>query len=407
MIKFYNSIFTKLHLFFILATIVLISLFISALKEQEFQKNRLLSHRTAELARVVIETEKLGCLVQNKQLKEAGFKPINFIPKNYSQIELPKSFKFRLKSHNLGVEIYRYKNSFIYRLHQNGCTNLYQDTATDINFYNTLIIFIMLFGGLGSLYFIILKNLLPLRNLHSQIIKYSESKEFDYVNSSGRDEIALISNMINDGIARELRLKKSRELFMRNTMHELKTPITKGKLIVELSESSDNRDKLEKLFRDLENLVIQMAEIEKMHAFSLERSSFKISEAIESAMELLGLDESTIEIVICDEQPVFADKNLFTSALKNLIDNAHAHATTYPIIIECDNEKVCVKNAGEPLKRPIEESLQAFVTDRGRSGLGLGLYIAQSVCELHDFNLSYRYISGVHHFCIGCSNIAK
>jgi two-component system OmpR family sensor kinase len=97
---------------------------------------------------------------------------------------------------------------------------------------------------------------------------------------------------------------------------------------------------------------------------------------------------------------VHVDPHLFTSALENLIDNAYRHATAYPIEIICDGKSICIKNQGEPLKRPVEEALQAFVTERGDGGLGLGLYIAQSVCELHRFELNYRYEAGIHHFCI-------
>lgn len=46
---------------------------------------------------------------------------------------------------------------------------------------------------------------------------------------------------------------------------------------------------------------------------------------------------------------------------------------------------------------------QAFVTERGDGGLRFGLYIAQTVCELHRFELNYHYETGVRHFCIGLS----
>jgi two-component system, OmpR family, sensor kinase len=100
------------------------------------------------------------------------------------------------------------------------------------------------------------------------------------------------------------------------------------------------------------------------------------------------------------ERSITVDEALFTSALQNLIDNAVRHASSYPINVYCDNEKICITNSGEPLKRPVEEALQAFVTERGDGGLGLGLYIAQSVCDLHRFNLEYTYTEGMHNFCI-------
>lgn len=54
-------------------------------------------------------------------------------------------------------------------------------------------------------------------------------------------------------------LQDSRKLFLRNIMHELKTPITKGKLITDLMEDTKNQERLKRIFRDLntfwENLL--------------------------------------------------------------------------------------------------------------------------------------------------------
>ena len=100
------------------------------------------------------------------------------------------------------------------------------------------------------------------------------------------------------------------------------------------------------------------------------------------------------------ESLVYVDSELFISALQNLIDNAYRHAEDGKISLIAEKNKVCIINKSEPLKRPIEEALEAFVTERSEGGLGLGLYIAQSVCELHRFKLEYSYNEGHHHFCI-------
>lgn len=142
-----------------------------------------------------------------------------------------------------------------------------------------------------------------------------------------------------------------------------------------------------------------MADIEKMHAFSLTKSSTSLDSMIVRALDNLMIEEDAVEISGCT-QKIMVDNELFTSALQNLIDNALRHATSYPIRIDCDGEKICIRNSGEPLKRPVEEALQAFVTERGDGGLGLGLYIAQAVCDLHRFDLQYEYEEGIHHFCI-------
>ena len=399
MISRRHSVFFKLHAFFLLALIVLILLFFSALSEQERQKFHLLAHRSMELSRIIDETKARSCMEKNHELAEAGFKVLDAKTPKCEAIKLPPPMQSKLRSRNVKVTIYKDDVGFIYELSEGHCTMLYRDTAEGKTYYFVWFLFFALLGGLVSMYLLLWSNLKPLKYLYEQIQRYGEGEEIDNSPNNGKDEIALISNSLYDALEKQNRLKKSRELFLRNIMHELKTPITKGKLIVELEDPSPNRNLLAKLFLRLEHLIRQMADIEKMHAFSLSKSAKSLDSMIFNAMDNLMIDEDSVEISGC-AQSIMVDSDLFTSALQNLIDNAIRHATSYPIHIDCDGEKICIRNSGEPLKRPVEEALQAFVTERGDGGLGLGLYIAQSVCELHRFDLQYKYEEGIHHFCI-------
>lgn len=399
MISRRHSVFFKLHAFFALALIVLSLLFISALNEQKEQKFHLLAHRSMELSRILEESSIRSCMEQNEELKEAGFKPIDTLSPHCEPIPIPPPMRSKLRSRNVKVTIYKDNDGFVYALSRENCTMYYRDTAEEPTYYFVWFLFFALMGGLVNMYLLLWRNLKPLKYLYEQIQRYGEGEEIIDTHSTGKDEIALISNAFHNALQKQNKLKKSRELFLRNIMHELKTPITKGKLIVELEEPSSNRNLLAKLFLRLEHLIRQMADIEKMHAFALSKTPQRLDIMIQHTIDNLMIENDVIQMSGC-EQTIMVDEALFTSALQNLIDNAVRHASSYPINIHCDNEKICIQNSGEPLKRPVEEALQAFVTERGDGGLGLGLYIAQSVCDLHRFNLEYRYEEGIHHFCI-------
>jgi len=399
MISRRHSVFFKLHAFFFLAVIVLLLLFLSALGEQKEQKFHLLVHRSMELSQILEETDIHSCEEQNKELQDAGFQHIDSITSHCEAIPLPRPMRSKLHSRNVSVTIYKDHDGFVYALARKHCTMYYRDTAEEPTYYFVWFLFFALMGGLVSMYLLLWSNLKPLKRLYEQIQRYGEGEEVNDTHSNGKDEIALISNALHDALGKQNKLKKSRELFLRNIMHELKTPITKGKLIVELEEPSPNRNLLSKLFSRLERLIRQMADIEKMHAFSLTKNQKSLDSMIQTAIDNLMIEEKMIEKIGCT-QSIIVDGELFTSALQNLIDNAIRHATSYPIQIDCDGEKICIRNSGEPLKRPVEEALQAFVTERGDGGLGLGLYIAQAVCELHRFHLHYDYEEGIHRFCI-------
>lgn len=399
MISRHHSVFFKLHAFFFLALIILTLLFTSALSEQEHQRFRLLTHRSMELSQTLEMLKNHTCDNQNRLLARAGFQEIPHLDSKANHITLPPPMEQKLQSNQLHVQIYQDNEGFIYALIRNHCTMFYRDTAEGATYYFVWILFFTLFGGLVSMYVLLWRNLLPLKQLFNQIQLYGEGKELTISPNKGKDEIALISNALSTALEKQHRFKTSRELFLRNMMHELKTPITKGKLIVELETPSPNITLLGKLFSRMENLIHQMAQIEKMHAFALNTKKVKLRTLLNTAMDNLLLEDQKVSL-FGGEELINADPSLLTSALQNLIDNAYRHAHTFPINIIYSSEKICITNSGEPLKRPVEEALQAFVTERGDGGLGLGLYIAQSVCELHNFHLNYTYEAGNHTFCI-------
>ncbi len=399
MINRRHSVFFKLHAFFALAVIVLTLLFTTALSEQKHQKYRLFAHRSMELFQALQTLASHSCAAQNHLLESAGFKKIDYLAKDAHMIHLPVPMKQRLKLNQLSVEIYEDTQGITYAIQRNHCTIFYRDTLEGKTYYFVWGLFFLLFGGLLTLYLLLWKNLSPLKQIYTQIQLYNEGKEPSKPSNDGKDEIAIISNALFESIEKQRKFKHSRELFLRNIMHELKTPITKGKLIVELETPSKNIALLGKLFIKLDHLVNQMAQIEKMHAFELEKSIVPLEIMIEEAQDNLLISANDISLQGCDIN-MYVDKILFTSALQNLIDNAHRHASSYPILVHYDGHKVCIKNHGEPLTRPISEVLQAFATQRGDGGLGLGLYIAQSVCDLHHFDLSYDYHEEIHSFYI-------
>ncbi|MCX6073727.1 MAG: ArsS family sensor histidine kinase [Campylobacterales bacterium] len=399
MISRRHSVFFKLHAFFALALIILTLLFFSALGEQEHQKYRLLVHRSMELSQTLESLKNHTCESQNHSLMIAGFKEIKALNRHAKEVTLPLQMKQTLQRTQLHVVIYQDKEGISYALIRDHCTMFYRDMSEKNTYYFVWLLFFTLFGGLVSMYLLLWRNLLPLKQLYEQIKRYGEGKEIHTASNTGKDEIALISNALFDALEKQHRLKSSRELFLRNIMHELKTPITKGKLIVELEESRPNILLLGKLFSRLDHLVHQMAQVEKMHAFALQCQKVNVNTLLTIAMDNLLLENDHVSLSGCNTT-INVDPNLFTSALQNLLDNAVRHATTLPVLVECTNKNICIKNSGKPLKRPVEEALQAFVTERGEGELGLGLYIAQSVCELHNFQLTYRYEEGIHTFCI-------
>lgn len=66
------------------------------------------------------------------------------------------------------------------------------------------------------------------------------------------DEISQVSEAFYQAIVQIRKLNQSRQFFLRNIMHELKTPITKGLLTLEMIEDNKYKERLNGVFTRLE-----------------------------------------------------------------------------------------------------------------------------------------------------------
>ncbi len=245
----------------------------------------------------------------------------------------------------------------------------------------------------------------PLKRLHQQITRFSlGDKEID-TRVEGSDEVAQVANAFHDSVRKVNALEQSRSLFMRNVMHELKTPITKGKLMTALLDAeAKDKAELNELFEQMQSHLNDLAQVESLTAKSLEleRKRYALIDIVEQAYDMLGINEDQCKNYLKHEK-VVVDFNLFAYALKNLIDNGIKYAEKLPIILKYEDNCIKVINKGEPLKEDFNAYLKAFTRDHtyhSIEGMGLGLYIANEIIEKHGYTLKYDYINGAHHFKI-------
>ena len=188
-------------------------------------------------------------------------------------------------------------------------------------------------------------------------------------------------------------------------MHELKTPITKGKLMtVLLDVKPSERRELNELFEQMQSHLNDLAQVESLTAQSLELEpkEYALIDIVEQAYDMLGINEDKCKNYLTHEK-VYVDFNLFAYTLKNLIDNGIKYADTLPITLRYRDNCIQVINKGQPLQEDFNAYLKAFVRDRNYhsiEGMGLGLYIANEIVEKHGYTLKYYYENGAHHFNI-------
>jgi len=303
----------------------------------------------------------------------------------------------------------RFEEPIFFKLRPKPFDILLEDELNEENFkYFWLIVLVLIDILLLWFFQFTRKKLQPLISLKEDMINLSKGNFNISTKIDGKDEISQVIKEFNNALKQLRELRDSRNLFLRNIMHELKTPITKGKLISDMYEDSEEKYILIRVFQRLEYLLSEFAKIEELTSgkLTLNKKSYYIIELVEQALDILLFDEDSIEIENNADLKVNADFELFSIALKNLIDNAKKYSKNEIPKIIIEEKFIKIINKGDKLSKNIEDYYKAFNHDyeTANSGLGLGLYISNNIIKIHNYKLEYEYINGYHHFYININS---
>ena len=236
-----------------------------------------------------------------------------------------------------------------------------------------------------------------------------------------------ITKPLIEMIEKERREEENSREFIATISHELKTPITiiSGQLegmIYKIGKYKDRDKYLKESYtstQELKDLVNEMIEISKTDIMS---ASFKpttlnvreLVEVILKRQEFL-IDEKNLKtkVVISDDAKINADKDKFSKALYNIINNAIKYTPEgeninirfiergfRPSVLEVENTGITIsdeslKNIFNPFFR-VEKS-----RSRRTGGSGLGLYLTSQILTKHGFEYKMTNRGNAVLFSIG------
>ena len=327
--------------------------------------------------------------VRNRNLKL-------LILNNASELELHRTF--------LGIyRVLEYEDKIFIYIQQYGYNIMLQDLKAESYSYTKALL--ILFSSLSlilALFLILKKKLMPLSYLNKQINEFSKGNFNIDTSSSNLDEIGVIANNFNNSRIYINNLISSKNLFMRNMMHELKTPITKAMFAIETLPDSKNKEILSRAHNRMNEIIKELATIEKITSKVqiADKQDIRFLNVYTSAIKILMIDSSKIDSKIHDFS-LKADLNLLSIVLKNLLDNAIKFSSNHKAILLVSEKTIDVLSQGQKLKYELDYYTQAFSQEEKRSdGFGLGLYIVKTICDLHDYKFTYKYENGNNIFSI-------
>ncbi len=258
------------------------------------------------------------------------------------------------------------------------------------------IVWIILFS-----FFYIFRSFYPLQKLRNKIKRFADGDLQVSFKVEGKDEISEVSNEFDNAAKKINALIESRNLFLRNIMHELKTPITKGRFSVEMLDDTKYKTRLLNVFIRMESLINEMALVEQITS-GFEQThieEYRAVDIIAEAIDLGFFEEENYTLDINNDLLFKVDFKLFATAIKNMIDNAIKYSDDKRVVITARDGKLLFENYGKGLDEPLAYYTEPFTkSHKAVHSFGLGLYIVNAILESHGYRLAYEYLNGWNRF---------
>ena len=268
------------------------------------------------------------------------------------------------------------------------------------------IIFAFVAGIILLTYIFIIRKIMPLGKLKREIDKFAQG-DLEIKNvATGNDEISQVASAFYDAVSQIKNLNSSRQLFLHNIMHELKTPITKGRITAEMIEKNKNQERLIDVFERLESLINEFAAVERATSRLVgELKPYKIQDIIDEAIDIAMIEASSVAVVAIDDATIKADFRLLAIACKNMIDNALKYSDDKFVKITITNNEIIFSSKSEPLEHDIKYYIEPFTQgSNAKKSFGLGLYIVHNILVAHKLKLLYNHQNGINNFSFISSN---
>lgn len=272
-----------------------------------------------------------------------------------------------------------------------------------------VLVFIVILLTLILSFIVTLRKLMPLKILKDKVSNLGEENfDFECCDTNRKDEVSRLGMEFKKTAKKLKQIKEARNIFIRNIMHELKTPITKGKFLAELDRNEENDKKLKEVFNRLEQLINEFASIEELISSTknIDKNYYFINDVIDNAKDILMVEDKEVEEHHSNKK-IEVNFKLFSVAIKNLIDNAIKYSPNKKVIIKTKDEDLIFENVGEPLKYELEKYYEPFFSneEKTENSFGLGLYIVNNILKANDYSLEYKHENGINIFI--CKRMKK
>jgi len=248
-----------------------------------------------------------------------------------------------------------------------------------------------------GLYLFIRRYLEPVSLIKNRIIKLEKGDLDSQVLIIGDNELSDLSKSINKMIKDIRILLNQKQQLLLDVSHELRSPLARMKLLIEMMPSHKNIEKLNNEVTYLDGMISNLLLSDKLSIpyTNLDIKNTNVNNLISEVIDMFPKYKNQIKIKHSNVK-IYSkiDDTKITIALRNLIDNSIKYGNNKPILISYKKDKyleIIINDNGIGIsEQNIDKIAKPFYRINAENsviGFGLGLTICKKIIEAHKGQL--------------------
>ena len=246
-------------------------------------------------------------------------------------------------------------------------------------------------------YLSIRRLLRPVRLLGDGVARLAAGELDVVVPAPTRDELGAVTGAFNEMVGRVREMIRARDQLLLDVSHELRSPITRMRVAVELLPEGRQRDGMTADIAEMEAMIAELLELERLRdGRGLRMARVDLAPIVREVAAAFGAQVVALPVAL----NIDADAEKIRVVLRNLIENAVKYSLpdSAPVEVSAavDDAHVVIRVSDDGVGVPEEDRASLFEpffrVDRSRSrvpgGYGLGLSICKRIVEAHGGTIS-------------------
>jgi signal transduction histidine kinase len=241
------------------------------------------------------------------------------------------------------------------------------------------------------------RSLRPVRSLHAGVARLSEGELDVTVPRQTNDELGVLTDAFNQMVRRIGDMLRARDQLLLDVSHELRSPLTRIKVALELLPESDKRARIAADISEMEAMITELLELERLRdGRGIRPERQDLTPILRQVVEIFH-DQPPGARLVAPPEPILLeiDGDQLRTVLRNLLDNAIKYSlpdsgpVEVSVVETAETISVHVSDDGPGIPEADLPHLfePFFRVDRSRSrksgGYGLGLSICKRILEAH------------------------